>query len=101
MIDKKTQQLIDYYLTTRYVYGIEEALKKLVDLTTKENYLQITKYIADKNVKKSELNLSMFIVEIACKDYQELIPIINNNLKIFKDKDAIEDLEEALQKINS
>ena len=101
MIDIKIKKLIDYYLTSRNVYGAEDALEKMVDLTTKENYFLIIDYIEKKEVKKHELDLSMYIVEIACKDYTKLTPIINNKLKEYSDKDAIEDLENALIKINS
>jgi hypothetical protein len=101
MIEKEIASIIDYYLTSRNVYGTEDALNKMVELTTKENHLQIIDYIEDKNVKKHELDLSMYLVEIACKEYQELIPIISNKLNQYTDKDAIEDLENALLKINS
>lgn len=99
MIDTKIQNLIDYYLTTRNIYGAEDALEKMVELTTKENYLQIINYIENKDVKKHELDLSMYLVEIACKEYQDLIPIINSKLETYSDNDAIEDLENALKKI--
>lgn len=98
---KELENLIDYYLTTRNVYGAEDALEKMVALTTKENYLEIVKYIENKDVKKHELDLSMYLVEIACKEYQDLIPIINSKLEKYSDNDAIEDLENALKKINS
>ena len=65
------------------------------------NYLQIINYIENKEVKKTELDLSMYIVEIAKKEYSELVPIIQQKLTVFKDKDAIEDLEIALKKITS
>ena len=98
---KELQNLIDYYLTTRNVYGAEDALEKLVELTTKDNYLKIINYIDTHESNKHELDLSMYIVEIANKEYQDLIPIINTKLKIFTDNDAVEDLEDALKKINS
>lgn len=101
MIDKKLKSLIDYYLTSRNVYGVEDALKKMVEHTTKENYLFIIDHIEKKEVKKHDLDLSMYIVEIACKEYQELIPIIKNKLNVYTDNDAIEDLENALKKIIS
>lgn len=98
---KELENLIDHYLTTRNVYGAEDALEKMVALTTKENYLKIINYIENKNVKKHELDLSMYIVEIARKEYQDLIPIINSKLEKYSDNDAIEDLENALKKISS
>ncbi|NVK53010.1 MAG: hypothetical protein HWD85_08750 [Flavobacteriaceae bacterium] len=98
---KEIENLIDHYLTTRNVYGAEDALEKMVELTTRENYLHIINYIENKDVKKHELDLSMYIVEIACKEYQDLIPIINSKLKEYSDNDAIEDLENALKKINA
>ena len=98
---KEIKSLIDFYLTTEVVVNFEDALDKLVSLTTKDNYLQIIDYIENCDAKTSELDLSMYIVEIANKEYQELIPIINSKLNKFIDKDAIEDLEVALKKINS
>ena len=42
----------------------------------------------------------MYLFEIASKEYQDLIPILKRKLKVYKDKDAIEDIENALLKIN-
>ena len=101
MIGQKLKNLIDYYLTSRNVYGAEDALGKIIELTHKENYLSIIEYIELSKTQKHELDLSMYLVEIACKEYKELIPIINSKLKKYTDKDAIEDLEDALIKINT
>lgn len=88
-------------MTSKNVYGTEDALQKMVELTTKENYLQVVNYIDSKDdIKKHELDLSMYITEIACKEYQELIPIIKKKLHEYIDRDAVEDLENALIKLN-
>ena len=100
MLDKKMKDLIDYYLTSRNVYGTEDALEKMVKLTNKDNYLSMIEHIEKSEAKKHELDLSMYLVEIACKEYQDLIPIIKSKLKTYNDNDAIEDLVDALKKIN-
>ena len=33
MIDQKLKDLIDYYLTSRNIYGTEDALHKMVEIT--------------------------------------------------------------------
>ena len=101
MIKKEIALIVDYYLTSRNVYDVEEALDKLVSLTTNDNYQYIIQYIETNTSNiKHELDLSMYLVEIANKEYQQLIPIIQNKLKTYTDKDAIEDLENALVKMN-
>jgi hypothetical protein len=100
MIDQKLKDLIDYYLTSRNIYGTEDALHKMVELTSKENYLLIINYIEKSEVLKHELDLSMYLFEIASKEYQDLIPILKRKLKVYKDKDAIEDIKKALLKVN-
>lgn len=100
LIKKSTiDSLIDLYLTHREVYAVEEALKRLVALTTKNNYLKIVNSILQNQKPPSVLYLSMYLVEIVKPEYIELIPIIKQKLQEFKDKDAIEDLEIALQKM--
>ena len=94
------KKLIDFYLTTSEVFYFEEVLDKIVALTTKDNYLEITNYIINCTHTTSELDLSIYINEIAKPEYYGLTQIINNKLKTFTDTDAIEDLEDALKKIN-
>ena len=97
---EEIKKLIDFYLTTSEVFYFEEVLDKIVGLTTKDNYLEITNYMINSEHNPSELDLSIYLHEIAKPEYNGLIKIINTKLKTFKDIDAIEDLEEALHKIN-
>jgi len=96
---EEIKKLIDFYLTTKIVFYFDEALEKLVDQTTKDNYLAITNYIINCEHPTTELDLSLYICQIAKPEYKELTQIINEKLKTFEDKDAIEDLEDALKKI--
>lgn len=98
---EEIKKLIDFYLTTEHVYSFEAALEKLVSYTNTENYMDITNYILDHTVKVSELDISMYIVEIANKYTVHLLPIITEKLESFTDKDAIEDLQEASNRITS
>ncbi len=95
------ESLIDLYLTQKQVYAVEEALKRLVALTTGNNYLNIVNMIIDYQKPATELDLSKYLVEIANPNYHDLLPIIQKKLNLFKDKDAIEDLEEAIKKIKN
>jgi hypothetical protein len=97
---EEIKSLIDFYLTTQVVINFEDALDKLVGLTTEDNYLEITNYIIDCDHPTSELDLSIYICEIAKPVKKGLTQIINTKLKTFKDNDAIECLEDALKKIN-
>jgi len=92
-------QLIELYVSTRDPSTFEEILEQLVSRTNEQNYLKITKSI-ENQANCSELDLSMYLYDIAIPKYTELIPIIKAKLKTFQDKDAIEDLKEALININ-
>ena len=93
--------IVDEYLTNRDVYSVEIALQKIVRLTTKENYMDIVHYINTHKNATQELDLTMYLNDIACKEYLDLEIIITDKLKTYRDKDAIDDLEKALKKINS
>lgn len=97
---EEIKKLVDFYLTTKEVFYFEEVLDKIVGLTTEDNYLEITNYIINCEHPTSELDVSIYICEIAKPAYKGLTQIINTKLKNFKDTDAIEDLEDALKKIN-
>ncbi|PHR69403.1 MAG: hypothetical protein COA67_10545 [Lutibacter sp.] len=91
-------KLINYYMTKTSVDLTEIALERLVYMTNASNYLLIISKIENfPNV--SELDLSMYIVEIAQPNYINLITLIHQKLITFKDIDAIDDLNSALQKI--
>lgn len=94
------KELINFYITAKEVTSYETALNKLVLLTQIDNYLEITKTI-DTHPNATELDLSMYLNEIATPAYSLLIPIINTKLALFEDIDAIHDLEVALNKIKA
>ena len=95
---KDLNDLIDIYLTNKEVILFENALDKIVNSTTHDNYLKIIEII-DKSPHSTELDLSMYINKIANPDFLELERIIHKKLKIFIDIDAIYDLQIALKKI--
>ena len=43
---EEIKSLIDFYLTTQVVINFEDALDKLVGLTTEDNYLEITNSVS-------------------------------------------------------
>ena len=90
--------IIDYYMTYRWAENIELTLEKLVEVTNTTNYIEIVTKL-EKYSNYTELDISMYIHEIANPSYADLVGIINSRLKIYKDKDAIEDLNLALKKI--
>ncbi len=92
-------ELINYYLTDSSVDLVEIALERLVANTSPSNYLSIISKI-EKHSNATELDLSMYIFDIAQPSYIDLITIIHEKLITFKDVDAIDDLKNALQKIN-
>lgn len=93
------EELIHSYLNSFSVVIVEMALEKLILHTDNSNYLEIISII-EMGINVSELDLSMYISGIASPDYKELINIIDDKLTCFKDKDAINDLNEALAKVN-
>lgn len=93
--------LIDFYLTTEHVFNYDLALEKLVSHTNTENYMAIINYIITHESQPTELDLSLYIADIAKKEYTDLIPVIQEKLAVFEDPDAIEELEEALRKMDS
>lgn len=92
--------IADHYLTNKEIYSVERALNDLIKLTTDENYMDIVRYINNHINTTHELDLTMYIVEIASIKTPGLEVIIQEKLKTYTDKDAIEDLQEALIKIN-
>lgn len=96
----RTDELIETYLTHRSVFIIEQALEKLVEITNTKNYIEVIHKI-ERFPKSTEIDISMYINDIAKFNFSELIPIIENRLKVYKDEEAVEELEEAFTKITN
>ena len=96
--EKELDKLIQFYIETSEVYSFEMALKKMSDATTNDNYNYIVDKI-DNHPQSSELDLSMYLYEIASPVYSDLEMIIRKKLQTFQDHDAIEDLEGSLVRI--
>lgn len=91
-------ELIELYLTSKYVEKFELVLEKLVSLTTTRNYNYIISKI-DNEPNSTELDLSLYINEISNPKYSDLEGFINSKLSLFKNLDAIEELQEAIIKL--
>ena len=91
-------ELINYYLEESSVDLVEIALERLVSQTNVENYLEIISSI-EKHPESTELDMSMYITDIAKPAFTSLAPVINGYLNSFTDVDAIEDLNEAMNKL--
>lgn len=90
--------LILFYIMTRVVDSKEMALERLVSLTDESNYDHIVSEIKN-NKYSSELDLSMYIREIATKPFSGLKKVIKNLLLNYRDKSAIQDLQYSLVKV--
>jgi hypothetical protein len=88
-------ELIKLYLNSSDPSIYEELLLLLAAKTNEYNYLSIVEFM-ENQPNCSELDLAMYILEISCPEFIKLIPAINEKLLVFKDKDAMEDLVEAL-----
>jgi hypothetical protein len=75
-------ELVEFYVSTWVVIHKEDALDKLVLLTNGNNYMKIVTAIENHD-NSSELELSMYIHEIAAPEYGELLPIIKLKLNVF------------------
>ena len=71
MNEKEIHSLVDYYLTSRNVYGIEDVLERLVSLSTKDNYLQIIKYIENHPEKEFECEVTFTSMKFPSKNSQD------------------------------
>ena len=100
MLSKDLSSLVTAYLNQRSPYIKEQYLDLLAEKSTTENFLPIIRQMQE-DPKLHELELSMYINEIARPDFVELMPIIAELRTTFKDKDALEDMDEAEAKINS
>lgn len=79
------------------MFLFENALDKIVNSTTQDNYLKIIKII-DESPNSTESDFSMYINKIANPDFLELERIIHKKLKVYIDIDAINNLKLALKK---
>ena len=91
-------KLIETYLTERSVTLVEKALEKLVLKTNASNYLEVISKI-ENYPTSSEIDVAMYIHDIANPHFSELLNIINLKRLIFTDKEAIEELDFAMLKI--
>ena len=92
------EELVEAYQTARSAYMAEQYLDELVARSTLDNYLAIIHQMK-QHAKFHELDLSLYINDIAKPEFSGLMEVITELRKTFKDKDALEDLEEAAAKI--
>lgn len=86
--------LITAYLNERVILLKEELLEKLVSMTNAENYRHIVEFMLAEP-KTHELEVSMYMLDIATFKLPGLKKLIEKLLTEFKDTDALEDLQEA------
>lgn len=94
---KEIKELVDYFLTSKNIYGVEEALDIIVSKTTANNFTDIIHYIENHTEYKIEADISIYLAEIADKNLPGIETIIKERLKIFTSESGIEDLNEALE----
>lgn len=75
------------------------ALEKIATQTNESNYMENINILID-HPNSSELEVALYISEIASPEFKELNGVIKTLLKTYKDQDSIEELEEALQIIS-
>ena len=97
-LDEDLKALVIGYQSARSAYIAEQYLDALVAKSTPENFEAIIEQM-HLHPKVTELDYSMYICDIASPDFKGLLPIIAEFRKSFKDKDAIEDLDDAEVKI--
>ncbi len=91
-------KLINLYLSSKYADKFEMILNKLSNKTSSENYMYIINKI-DNEPNSTELDLSLYINEISNPNYLDLEDFIYSKILLFKDSNAIKDLQNALIKI--
>jgi len=94
------EALVLAYLNERSVFLREEYLDLLAARTTVENF-QMVLAVMKADPDTTELDVSLYINEIAKPEFQEFLPLIADLRKSFKDPDSLEDLDEAEAKIRS
>lgn len=92
-------KLVDALVTEPEVYLYEQLQQKLVERTTLENYKQVIQFML-QHENTSELDLSMYILDISAINPPGLLVTIDSLLEQFTDQDAIEDLEDARKNIS-
>ncbi|WP_298777698.1 hypothetical protein [uncultured Polaribacter sp.] len=97
---KNITHLINYYLTTKEVYSLEQILNDLVISTNQENYLEIISKL-EEHPYSTEVETSIYLTEISKKNLKGLKSIIKIKQKNYTNKTALEYLEEALINIKS
>lgn len=96
--DLSIDQLVEAYLTERTVLLKEEILDELARITTADNFRLVIEKLKQRD-DLHELEMSLYIVEIARPELTGLADIIMQLKASYKDSDALEDLEEAMAKI--
>jgi hypothetical protein len=92
-------ELIDYYLTSKVVFTQEEVFNKLVLLSSENNYKKIISKLENYS-NDTEIETTIYLIEIANKKFIGFKEILQEKLKTYTNKDAIENLNEALDLFN-
>lgn len=92
-------ELIDYYLTSKVVFTQEEVLNKLVLLSSENNYKKIISKLENYS-NDTEIETTIYLIEIANKKFIGFKEIIQEKLTTYTNKDAIKNLNEALDVFN-
>lgn len=87
-------ELIDYYLTSKVVFTQEEVFNKLVLLSSENNYKKIISKLENYS-NDTEIETTIYLIEIANKKFIGFKEILQEKLKTYTNKDAIENLNEA------
>ena len=93
------KKLIDIYLTNKDVYTVEKVLDDIVKRTNSGNYMDIVYYMDDHKNATHELDLTIYISEIASIRYPQLEKIIKEKLENYNDPHVLEDLKSSLKKL--
>ena len=93
------KNIISSYTSERDPTSREVLFDLLVEKTTDENYLEVLK-ILESEEGVLELEISMVIEAIATPNRKDIIPIIKKMLAVSTDEDVLEDLNDALKKID-
>ena len=88
-------ELINYYILESSIDLVEIALKRLVDKTTTANFQTILSKV-EAHPKATELDVAMYINDIAPSVSPVLEEIIKMRIRTFKDPEAIDELTSAL-----
>ena len=92
-------ELIDYYLTSKVVFTQEEVFNKLVLLSSENNYKKIISKLENYS-NDTEIETTIYLIEIANKKFIGFKEILQEKLTTYTNKDAIKNLNEALDLFN-